>query len=87
MERVTEGVCGGQLVNDTPARARIGRINSLASLCVFPLISRAGFAYWNPADLAPFRVFVCGESVNPTQQSSCHSCAELHSPAEPPASS
>ena len=43
---IVEGALLAELARDTPARARIGQINSIAAFCVFPLVSSAGYAYW-----------------------------------------
>lgn len=56
---VVEGALLAELISDTAGRARVGRLTSIISMAVFPLLSRAAFAYWDLADLNPFRRFVC----------------------------
>ena len=48
-----------ELAADTAARARIGRLNSLCAIVVFPLVSWLGFACWDPYDLRLFRRLAC----------------------------
>jgi Na+/melibiose symporter-like transporter len=56
---VVEGALLAELITDTAGRARVGRLTSMISMVVFPLLSRAAFAYWDLADLNPFRRFAC----------------------------
>ena len=56
---VVEGALLAELISDTAGRARVGRLTSIISMAVFPLLSRAAFSYWDLADLNPFRRFVC----------------------------
>ena len=56
---IVEGALLAELARDTAARARIGRLNALGAIVVFPLVSRLGFACWNVDDLRPFQWLAC----------------------------
>jgi Na+/melibiose symporter-like transporter len=56
---IVEGALLAELAADTAARARIGRLNSLCAIAVFPLVSWLGFACWDPYDLRLFRRLAC----------------------------
>ena len=52
---IVEGALLAEVAPDTIARARVGRLNSLSAMVVFPLVSRLGFASWDANDLGAFR--------------------------------
>ena len=52
---IVEGALLAELATDTASRARIGRLTSIASMLVLPLVSRLGFAAWDVDDLSAFR--------------------------------
>lgn len=51
---IVEGALLAEVAPDTVARARVGRLNSLSAMVVFPLVSRLGFASWDANDLRAF---------------------------------